>query len=286
VRRALLVGVVVLTCGSAGAAAQSQQSGVAAAHLYWVDTGSGLPSGGAAVERSNLNGTGRKLLANPSEALYLAVSSSHLFWSANSQNGQMCTEAGIVKANLDGGGFKAIVDSRSAHFNGVAVGGDHLYSANQCAGTIVESNLNGRPIKTIAKHQTPFGVAAGSSHLYWTNRGAIVEAKLNGTDAKTIAKAGPAIVVSDVAVGGGHLYWSGFTAHFTGRIVEAGLGGAGARTIVTVPGGTVTGVAVGGGHLYWSDGSQGTIVEANLNGTNAKTIATHQDGPVGLAVGP
>jgi hypothetical protein len=89
-----------------------------------------------------------------------------------------------------------------------------------------------------------------------------------------------------VVVGAGHLYWSGFTTQFTGKIVEANLDGTGGKTIATVPHGTLLGVAVGADHLYWSDGSQFKIVEANLNGTGAKTIATGQEGPTGLAVGP
>lgn len=268
----------MLACGAGGAAAQSRRSSAATAHLYWANLDYDT------IVEANLNGMGAKTVAQTVGPSYVAVSSSHLFWSTGDSS-QTCSHTGtIVEADLNGSGAKAIVKRQPGSLNGVAVGGGHLYWAIGCAGTIVEAKLNGTGAKTIAKRQTPVGVAADSSHLYWTNRYSIVEAKLNGTGTKTIAKT--AFPVVDVAVGGGHLYWSGFTKQLTGKIVEANLNGTGAKTIATVPDGILLEVAVGGGHLYWSDAGHGTIAEANLNGTGAKTIVTNQRGAAAVAVGP
>jgi hypothetical protein len=87
-----------------------------------------------------------------------------------------------------------------------------------------------------------------------------------------------------------HLYWS------NGKIFEANLNGAGAKTIANRQH-TPEGVAVGGGHLYWVDigkmaksgyySGTGKIVEANLDGTHAKAIAKlqyNQDTSHGLVI--
>ncbi len=112
--------------------------------------------------------------------------------------------------------------------NGVAVGGGHLYWANTNAGTIVQANLNGTDVKTIAKGQSfPGAVAVGCGHLYWSSeeRGTIVEANLDGNRAKTIVRR--QLLPFWVAVDSSHLYWDNSVA--AGTIVEANLNGTGAR---------------------------------------------------------
>ena len=204
----------MLACGAGGAAAQSGRSSAATAHLYWVEKG-GSDSG--AIVEAKLDGTGAEPIANTLGVAYVAVSSSDLFWSSGQTGTGGCGTGAIVKANLNGSGAKTIVKRQPGPLEGVAVGGGHLYWANSCAGTIREANLDGTGAKTIAKGQRSVGVAADSSHLYWTKKHAIVEANLNGTDAKAIAKAGTAFLVAEVAVGDGHLYWSGFRPNLLAR---------------------------------------------------------------------
>jgi hypothetical protein len=185
---------------------------------------------------------------------------------------------------------------------GPAVVSSHLYWSSDIGGTIVEANLDGsNPTTIVTGQNSPVGVAVGGNHLYWANEGTaaknytdgtIVEANLDGTNPVTIAdgQANP----GGLALGPSHLYWAnGGTPTVAGSIVEGrGVGGSPPTPIVTpiAIGQNVTGplgVAVDSSHLYWANQSGlGNIIEANLDGTNPLTIATNQNGPSGVAVGP
>jgi hypothetical protein len=82
----------------------------------------------------------------------------------------------------------------------VAVDGSHIYWADQggggiTSGTIMEANLNGTGVTTLATGQNrPAGVAVDSSHIYWANNGGITidEAPLTGGTPTTLVTGQPA----------------------------------------------------------------------------------------------
>jgi hypothetical protein len=216
-------------------------------HLYWVNVATGESSKATIVE-ADLNGTHAKTIARfqytlTNGAVTVAVSNSHLYWTAAS---------GIVEADLNGTDAKNIAKTPTGSI-GVAVGGAHLYwgvqgpvsaSSSLDNGKVVEADLNGTHAKTIAKDQYDLsGVAVGSHHLYWAQlEGRIFEADLNGTHAKTIAHAGAFGSAGAMAVGRRNLYWASTTASST--IFEADLNGAHAKKIVHVHSGILDGLAV------------------------------------------
>jgi hypothetical protein len=172
---------------------------------------------------------------------------------------------------------------------GPAVVSSHLYWSSDIGGTIVEANLDGsNPTTIVTGQNSPVGVAVGGNHLYWANEGTaaknytdgtIVEANLDGTNQIPIATGLDSPFM--VAVDSDHLYWTSF---FGGKIIEANLDGTNQVPIVTGLG-NPEGVAVDCCHLYWANNGS-TIIEANLDGTNPVTIADGQANPGGLALGP
>jgi hypothetical protein len=144
---------------------------------------------------------------------------------------------------------------------------------------------------------------AAGAKLYWSNGrnyGKIFDTNPDGANARTIASGQRS--PDGLAVGGGHLYWvnlggskNGYSGK--GKIIEAALNGAHAKTIATLRynwdyshGYPISvSVAIGNGHLYWASlgryGNAGGIYEANRDGTQAKKIATGQQEPLGVAAG-
>jgi hypothetical protein len=154
---------------------------------------------------------------------------------------------------------------------------------------ISTAGLDGSDPRAIVPGQPgPLGVAADTSHVYWTNfnDGSLWTAGYDGSDAHAILSPGSA--GPGVAVSGGHLYWTTIGGPTGGAVWEAGLNGSDPHTVVTGQAGAF-GLAADASHLYWtttgdSSNGAGAIWQAGLDGSGAHAIVTGQFEPLGVAV--
>ncbi len=205
-------------------------------------------------------------------------------------------------ARVDGSGIEPnLITVPAGQIGGVAVGAGHVYWANPTTSSIERANLDGSGVEPkfiavpLPNSVVPFmvgtgpnGVAVDAAHIYWTigvstapfggsGWAEIWRANLDGSGAAAIlvtADIGGGI--SAIAVGGGHIYWTSFSADATiGRVNVDGSGGQ--QRFITPPGGFLTGIAVDNAHLYWSQAclvlgacGSGTISRANLDGSGVR----------------
>lgn len=170
-------------------------------------------------------------LAPPADA----HAKGHIYWT---------TRAGdIGRANLNGTGInRHFIKGAAVSPSAITVYGRHIYWADTNRDTIGRANLDGTGVNNtfIRSETSPFHPAVAGDRLYWTTpTSAIVRANLDGTGVR------PKFIVSDkgqpggIAVGGGHVYWTG-VAHSSnnpsedtllGRIGWANLDGRGVHWI-------------------------------------------------------
>lgn len=150
--------------------------------IYW----SGFVSGGWAIGRANLDGTGvnQDFIPVPGQLTAVAVDGTHIYW----ENDFAYT---IGRANLDGTGvnqdFISIGSGRGAW--GIAVDGTYIYWSNLGSNPIGRANLDGTGVNQtfITTNYGAFGVAVNGTSIYWTRLGdgqvpdSIARANLDGT---------------------------------------------------------------------------------------------------------
>jgi hypothetical protein len=210
---------------------------VDSSHLYWADSITGT------INEASLDGTGaHSIVTGPVLPIGVAVSGGHIYWS---DQGNLAEGSGSIwEANLDGSDPHAVVTGQNVP-DAVAVGAGHLYWADDGLadaageGTIWEANLDGSSPHTIVTGQTLGGLAADTSHLYWSSLGDTPD---NST------------------------------------IVEAGLDGTNPHPIITGLN-SPAGVASNASNIYWTDAEAGTINQANPDGTHPHPIVTGQATP-------
>src|SRR5215468_17723 len=187
---------------------------------------------------------------------------------------------GTVTATLTAAGKNlAAADALTGTGKGLGSAPGHLYWAT--GSTINEAGLDGSSPRTLVTGQEGAeGLAAGASHLYWTNtaNATISEAGLDGSNPHVIVTG---VLSHGVAVDASHLYW---TAVGEGAVYEAGLDGSDPQPIITGQSDPY-GVAVDPSHLYWTNPRAGTIWAAGLDGSSPHAIVTGQDFPTGVAAG-
>lgn len=147
--------------------------------------------------------------------------------------------------------------------------------------TIGRANLDGGGVNLtfIANADTPCGIDADGTHLYWANN-------FNGSGSNTIGRSninGSAVNQSfisgarspcGVAVDGAHIYWANTSGPIEcmsncTSIGRANLDGSGVNQAFISGLGQANGVAVDGAHVYWTDRG-GTIGRADIDGTDAE----------------
>jgi virginiamycin B lyase len=120
------------------------------------------------------------------------------------------------------------------------------------------------------------------AYVYWANAGSdsIGRANLDGSGADQSFITGATGNPVGVAVGGGHIYWTG-----NDTIGRANLDGSGVKNDFITVGGEPWGIAVDGAHIYWANKGNGTIGRANLDGTGVNpSFITGASSPFGVAV--
>jgi virginiamycin B lyase len=180
-------------------------------------------------------------------------------------------------ANLDGTGPRSIVTGQSSPW-GVAADSRYVYWSNTDGGTVNRANLDGSNRHAIVTGQvSPNGVAADGSYLYWANVG-------RDLNSGTIWRANPdgtdhVLLVAGQNIVQGVAVNTSYIYWVNQIGVEAGNG--------SIWRANLDGVAVDATHLYWTNAAEddSTINRANLDGTSPRPIVPGQDSASGVAVG-
>jgi hypothetical protein len=286
---------------------ESPTSALAAdgSHIYW--------GGPAGIGRANADGSN----PNPSfipgphlNACGLAVDGSHIYWMNHAQPPASET---IGRANLDGSGVNSnfignlppgqqipgpeLPGLDTGFPSGLAVGGSHLYWADNLGG-IGRANLDGSAPTIIVPGGEATGLYFGSnpcitvdsSHLYWQNActAGIGRANLDGSapnpsfipgpgSSTPVGGGGSVCEFFGLAVDPGHLY----AMAPNGRMARANVDGSALdehfiselSSIASASPSEVSqgGLAVDGAHVYWTDsieiGYGETVLVAPISGT-------------------
>jgi Domain of unknown function (DUF5050) len=207
--------------------------------IYWSD--------GQAIMAANLDGSDVTSVIAGVGAATIAVDGTHIYWAVYGPSSS--ADGSIMQANLDGTGVTTLLtDQTSPIHEGIAVTNGRIYwSDTAFGGRLMAANLDGTGVTTLVSgvQLGPYGVAADSSHLYWTEKGPYIkEANLDGTGVTTLfsgAQVGNGYSTG-IAVDSSHIYWivEGPT------IMAANLDGSGATTLVAAQGFNATSnIAVG-----------------------------------------
>ena len=244
------VGIVAAGISSLGVAVD-----VANGKLYWT-TSSQVPGVAGTIQRSNLDGSGREVLADGADGvsgpadLQLDLSAGKVYWTDIGLPGGR-----IMRANLDGSAVETVF-SAPAHR-----GPDFGTGPGQ---TLEFASVWGLALDPAA------GV------MYWTDffGGDIHRANLDGTGVSGPLVTGlgqPRGLVIDHAAG--QMIW---TEQLNSTISRAALDGSGVQLILDDLDGVdeAFGLAIDPipGKLYWTNMKSGEIRRADLDGQNAQSL--------------
>ena len=223
-----------------------------------------------------------------SAATFVIPGCAQLFW-ANLTGDQ------VMEATVKGSSVTvATLVTGQTHPTSVAVGGSrYIYWANAGSGAangeIKRATLDYSPAlhatgqTTLVTGQSPYGMAATSTHIYWANSPFIREVPLAGcppTCTATNLISGQS-VPTGVAVNSTHIYWGNRGSH---SIRQAPLSGSPVTDLVGPPDVSFPeGVAVDASHIYWSNHGN-MIKRADLPGGGSPIDLVTSSSISGVAV--
>jgi hypothetical protein len=172
---------------------------------------------------------------------WLAVSSTHLIWSADGAL-RMCALPDCSTVTTAATQIGAI--------GGIALYGGILYWTGFDDGTIhsVPLNAPADKLELAAGQEFPMGITAHASGIYFANKTAVIRCSLADCRAGLFTVAAGESRPRRVAVGFDRVYW--VQDDFVKWCPHAGCGGYGT---CIVEGKTNSGIALDGDYLYWSD---------------------------------
>ncbi len=166
---------------------------------------------------------------------------------------------------------------------GVAVDSNYVYWADSGRRSIGRSNLDGSDpnLDFIPLASPAYNVAVDGGHIYWSSGNSIGRANLDGTGVNQFFIGGQA--PTGLAVDGTYIYWGNAAPHTIGR---AKLDGTGVTQSLAGTSGSPDGVAVDSGHIYWTNSGAGSIGRSNLDGTSPTNTFITGINPFDVVVGP
>jgi hypothetical protein len=217
--------------------------------------------------------------------------SGSIYWT-NSQTGS------IGRANTDGSDADQafITDPGTASSPAsiavypTTVFWSNLNSPPSKPGTIADAELDGSAVHDglVASANPQLGLATDGQYLYWTTSGStIARSAINGAGLNQTFISPADGALTDVAVGGGYIYWVNNAADTIGRASLSNPGATINNTfIVGILGDNIESVAVDASHIYWSNSGAGSIGRADIDGTNPNEnwLTTTAPTPYGLSV--
>jgi hypothetical protein len=160
-----------------------------------------------ALARVPIDGGVVTTLAQSSSALFVAVDTTRVYWTADDA---------VMSLSKDGG-VPSTLASGPQQFSGVALDSTCVYWTTAGGGTIVRYAIDGGSPSTLATNQVqPSALALGSDSVYWTNSaadggtGSIVRVSKDGGVATTLVAGVQASL--GIAVDARRVYWTEPTA--------------------------------------------------------------------------
>jgi hypothetical protein len=159
---------------------------------------------------------------------------------------------------------------------GIAIDLDTVYFSDQARGTIERIDKGGGNGGVLASdHDTPYGVAVSSEHVYWTNfadDGAVMRVPIEGGEATLVAdETRP----RTVAVVGDQIYWGTFQAD-SGRVMRVPVALDEAPFAMAELLGGVADLVVDGDRVFFT---------AHTESTGVAFIEPPEDPPIGSVFG-
>ncbi|XYH93294.1 DUF5050 domain-containing protein [Sorangium sp. So ce1128] len=156
-------------------------------------------------------------------------------------------------------------------------------------GAVMAMRKNGSSLVALAAHQhQPNGIAATSTHVFWTNYGlrggGAVQKVARGGGEPTCLAAGLR-TVGAIAVAGGHAYFVSFFDFMNDDVMRVPVDGGEVTTLASRQ--NPAGIALFGAEVYWTNFVGGQVMKVPGQGGQAREVTrpeTARTGMTGIAV--
>jgi|GEM_PF-5788600 len=258
--------------------------------LYWSDASENV------IYRAAIDGSDQAILAeNTPDAVQLELSSDQqiLFWL---QDGQVNTNSGVRRINVDGTEFQAINTELSRTFT-LDTSEAKIYWVD-FSGDLHQVSFDGTNDETLFEvdaRQIAFRASTGE--FYWTRRGQVILQRSNA-DGSTIQNIAyndvykPTGLVVDTITD--HIYYinssDGFSNIPGGAIMRTTLNGKRAEVIISDHSILFEPLYIDvdniASKMYWTDGKRdgGSVWRANLDGTEIERLSRNTFSPRGISI--
>jgi hypothetical protein len=275
--RATLDGSVVNNAFIAGVGVDRDVA-VNGSHVFWTREN----GASGAIGRANLDGTAPNpsYITGTGPVSDLAVDSNYIYFDGDTDVVDNQFRQDVGRVALNGSNLNKSFITGPGLVSGFTLAGGFIYWADAPEDRIGRAGIGGTNVKlglVDGRAIEATDLATDGVYLYWVseNRSWIGRSKLDGTSIEPsfIYAGNPAKVATwlpkDIAVGGGHVYWTYVEpTERSGNVGRADLDGGNINpTFVKLNAQFLDSVAVDDSYVYWTQGDNGySIGRANLNG--------------------